>query len=446
MSEETSDEHYLKAATELGDSQRVYAHQGIYASNGVKLVERGVRVDSRLYQRLLDHRLQLPIENCLTAENALTLDGLREEAAAIIAERSFYALLASQTDDRNRMLDAIASIALPKAMAFRLTVTHERRREIFRHSLQMAIISLHLGLRQELKPGQLRALAAAALLHDIGMLHINPEILDGGHQFDAAERRQLLAHPLTGAMIVQQYPEYPQSVARAILEHHERHDGSGYPRGLKGDEIGILGRILLLAEVVTAVLDKKVTSPEKRLSLILRLNHSKFDTALLAVILRLMETEASNNALLKLAEEEEAAGDGPAAERNANRLQRLGEELAEWGRVRSQLDGYAARAPAAGAFLTARVAVLERSLADAGLHPDDFASISLDIRDQPAAINELAMLAREAGWQLHAIIQDVFCRFPRLETSDDPGEQAMCDWLGRLRARLTGGTLPSSTP
>ena len=74
MAEESNDEHYLKAATALGDSQKVLAHQAIYSSNGIKLVERGLRVDSGLFERLINHRLQVPIDESLSAEKALTLE------------------------------------------------------------------------------------------------------------------------------------------------------------------------------------------------------------------------------------------------------------------------------------------------------------------------------------------------------------------------------------
>jgi transcriptional regulator with XRE-family HTH domain len=113
MAEETNDEHYLKAATELGDSQEVLAHQAILSSNGIKLVERGVRVDSRLFERLLNHRLQVPIDESLTAEQAVTLDELRDLAEKLSStERPFYGRLAAELSDRVTLLGAIGSIAL----------------------------------------------------------------------------------------------------------------------------------------------------------------------------------------------------------------------------------------------------------------------------------------------------------------------------------------------
>jgi HD-GYP domain-containing protein (c-di-GMP phosphodiesterase class II) len=424
MAEESNDEHYLKAATALGDSQKVLAHQAIYSSNGIKLVERGLRVDSGLFERLINHRLQVPIDESLSAEKALTLEELRDQAEALIAEQSFYGRLAAELSDRVTLLGAIGSIALPKAMSFRLTVARDRGGALFGHSLQVALIALYLGIRQELEVPDLRSLAAAALMHDIGMLHVDPEMLQAEHRLDAAERRQLHAHPLTATMIVGQRPEYPQAVGRAILEHHERHDGSGYPRGLKGAEISVMGRILLLAEVVAAVLDKKIHAPEQRLSLILRLNHSKFDAQMSSVILKLLEQVSVDET------------DTEQDSRNAARIKSLGDDFDEWSKARSEMKHYAAGAPVVGAFLTDRVATLERSLADAGLHPDQLKSVCADIRDQPGEVRELAMLAREAGWQLKGIIEDVFYRFPTLEKTEEAGEVAIRDWLLQLSGRL----------
>jgi len=433
----THDNHYLKAATRLGDFQLVIAHRAIYSSVGVKLIDRGVRVDSQLYHRLLNHKLQVPLDESLTAENTVTAAELRDQAERLIAERSFYGRLVADPSDRTALLGAIGGMTLPQAIAFRLTVARDCHNAVFCHSLQVALIALYLGLRQGLTAAPLRALAAAALLHDLGVLHIDPGILEEDHRFTAVDRRQLLAHPLTAAMIVEQRPEYPPEVARAILEHHERHDGSGYPRGLKGGEISVGGRILLLAELVAALLDKKLSEPGKRLSLILRLNHGKFDRTMSRQVVRLLQKEAAGET------------DREQEQRNAERLERLGEECDKWRLARSELASYSSAAPAVGSFLADRVAALERSLADAGLHPDQLPSTLVDLAGQPAAVNELAMLMRETGWQLNTIIHDVFARFPRLETTEKPGERAIRDWLLQLQEHLntSGGKLsPDARP
>lgn len=183
------------------------------------------------------------------------------------------------------------------------------------------------------------------------------------------------------------------------------------------------GIFLLLAEVVAGVMDKKIRTPAERAALILRLNHFKFDVTM-SVVLQLLEREAFET------------GESKQSRRSASRLRHLSQEFDAWRQARSQLDRYASAAPVIGGFLTERVAEMERSLADAGLHPDQPESGVIDIRDQPAAIAELAMLARETAWQLSDIIQEFFCRLAALEMTEDPADGAIRDWLLSKQERL----------
>ncbi len=139
------------------------AHQAIYSSVGVKLIDSGVRVDSALYDRLLKHKLRVPIEKCLRAENTVTRDELGALAERLVAERSFYGQLVADVDDRAALLGAIARIGLPPPIAFRLTVARDCHSAVFEHSMQVTLIALYLGIRQQLAAGELRALAAAGL-------------------------------------------------------------------------------------------------------------------------------------------------------------------------------------------------------------------------------------------------------------------------------------------
>jgi hypothetical protein len=74
-----------------------------------------------------------------------------------------------------------------------------------------------------------REAAVAGLLHDLGMLHIAPGLLDSEERLSGDELRPVYVHPLTSSMLVDRFPEYSKDIVRAIVEHHERLDGSGYP-------------------------------------------------------------------------------------------------------------------------------------------------------------------------------------------------------------------------
>lgn len=92
----------------------------------------------------------------------------------------------------------------------------------------------------------------AASIHDIGKLTVPAEILSKPGRLSAAEYELVKEHARAGHDIVDRI-DFPWPVAKMILQHHERLDGSGYPNGLRGDEIGLGGRILAIADVVEAM-------------------------------------------------------------------------------------------------------------------------------------------------------------------------------------------------
>jgi len=95
-------------------------------------------------------------------------------------------------------------------------------------------------------------LETAGKIHDIGMMTLFSDMIGKPGKLTWFESQLLHEHPLVGYELVKKVP-FPRTIARAIMEHHERLDGSGYPLGLKSDEISIGGRILAVAEVVSAM-------------------------------------------------------------------------------------------------------------------------------------------------------------------------------------------------
>lgn len=94
-------------------------------------------------------------------------------------------------------------------------------------------------------------------------------------------------------LVVRNCKAYSREIEEAVLEHHERMDGSGYPRGISGDAISSMGRILMLAEVVSAFYDKYRDMPAQRLSLVLRMNHNRFDRQLMQHIHAMLRADTA---------------------------------------------------------------------------------------------------------------------------------------------------------
>ncbi len=115
------------------------------------------------------------------------------------------------------------------------------------HSQRVVEYSLALADALNLEPLEKNRLETCALLHDIGKIGISDEILNKQDELTAEEQEVIKTHPQLGAAIVSQSHQLAPCVD-CILHHHEHYDGTGYPEGLKGDEIPLEARIVALAD------------------------------------------------------------------------------------------------------------------------------------------------------------------------------------------------------
>jgi response regulator RpfG family c-di-GMP phosphodiesterase len=121
-----------------------------------------------------------------------------------------------------------------------------------RHSEGVAEIAVALGERLGLDAEELRTLRRAGLLHDLGKLAISNLILDKPGKLSAEEWDAMRAHPGLSEQILRRVPAFA-TIARIAGNHHERLDGSGYPRGRTGLGLDLLSRILAVADVAEAL-------------------------------------------------------------------------------------------------------------------------------------------------------------------------------------------------
>lgn len=146
-----------------------------------------------------------------------------------------------------------------------------RDHSTFEHALRVAEISRRIGVALGLGEEEMEVLRLGCLVHDIGKVAVPDDVLLKPGLFDRMDRQVMQLHPLVGASLFAKH-HHDFRIRRIILHHHERLDGSGYPYGLKGDEIGLLERIVAAADVFEAMVArrpyKKPLSREKAMDVL----------------------------------------------------------------------------------------------------------------------------------------------------------------------------------
>ena len=120
------------------------------------------------------------------------------------------------------------------------------------HQQRVSDLARSMAIEMGLSADRQEFIRTASTIHDIGKIAIPTEILSKPTKLTALEFNLIKAHPQLGYDILKDI-EFPWPVADVVLQHHERMDGSGYPQGLKGDDILLEARILAIADVVEAI-------------------------------------------------------------------------------------------------------------------------------------------------------------------------------------------------
>lgn len=123
----------------------------------------------------------------------------------------------------------------------------------FGHCVNVAVLSCIVGFSMDLDDRDLSDLVLAGLLHDIGKLKIPNEILNKNGRLTKEEYEIMKTHPQESYNIISERTDISSYVKNAVLLHHENVDGSGYPRGLTGDELTLITKIIHVADIYDAL-------------------------------------------------------------------------------------------------------------------------------------------------------------------------------------------------
>lgn len=149
------------------------------------------------------------------------------------------------------------------------------------HSFSVATLCVVIGIKMGLGESVLVDLAASGLLHDLGKMQVPKTILNKPDRLDGQETVLMQMHPEIAFEQLRPTGVFPQGVLRGIEAHHEKYDGSGYPKGLAAEKIPFYGRVLAVADVYDALTSdrpyRKAWHAHEAVEMIMGSVHSHFD-------------------------------------------------------------------------------------------------------------------------------------------------------------------------
>jgi diguanylate cyclase (GGDEF)-like protein/putative nucleotidyltransferase with HDIG domain len=197
-----------------------------------------------------------------------------------------YRVYLDRLDDEKRHVEEMASLHLRTIEALALAIeakdhnTHE-------HLRRVRVYAVEIGKDMGLTEPQLEALRAAALLHDIGKLAIPEHIISKPGRLTPEEFEKMKIHPLVGAEILERV-SFPYPVVPLVRAHHEKWDGSGYPDGLKGEDIPLGARILAAVDCLDAMASdrqyRRALPLHEAMQQVISLSGKSFDPAVVTVL------------------------------------------------------------------------------------------------------------------------------------------------------------------
>src|SRR5437870_5917925 len=183
-----------------------------------------------------------------------------EHHELIVAKRLYENHLEDLVTQRTAELDeALGSLenAYRSTLQALTAALETRDAETHGHSERVVTFSLRLGREYGLSSAQMKSLEFGSLLHDIGKIGVPDAILRKPAKLTEEEWIRMREHPSHGQQILRGI-EFLEGAARVVGQHHEKWDGSGYPLGLKGEEIDICARIFSVADAFDAITSDRV--------------------------------------------------------------------------------------------------------------------------------------------------------------------------------------------
>lgn len=267
----------------------------IYDENGMALLKKGTALISNYIRGLenigytsvyIDDELTYDIEIDDFIPDTLKVKTIKEIKNTFQAVKNNNGIQKLLSQDTSKKINDVVNSLLGEMSGdnlFNLNMGSivSKDTALYTHCLNVGIYSTIIASAAGLEKKLVRDICVGAFLHDIGKILISDNILNKPGELDADEREEIKKHPMMGYDILRKQAGFSLISAHCALQHHEKYDGTGYPRGLLGNDIHVVGRIIAVADVFDAIVTvrpyKKPILPSEAIEMLYANSGTHFD-------------------------------------------------------------------------------------------------------------------------------------------------------------------------
>jgi HD-GYP domain-containing protein (c-di-GMP phosphodiesterase class II) len=244
---------YLLRLAVISQKCGVFSSEDIYNAQDVLLVCKDVLITPQIAEVLRPHRLKKPIEESIYLEHEISAQTLEQYFKDVLQQDDLLSALNEHQNIIELIQHYFTQYEKFPLLKQKITVMAHAMPELFTRTICCAWFSVVIAKEMRFSEMACVDVFMAALSHDIGMLHLNIFVLEKKGPLTPEDWLHIQEHVYIGASLLRQMQGMSAAVVEAVYEHHERCDGTGYPKELVESELSYAGKIIGLVDSIVAI-------------------------------------------------------------------------------------------------------------------------------------------------------------------------------------------------
>ena len=234
---------FLQQLLQVSQQRGIFTSEEVVSITGIKLLAKDKLIDQSMVERLSQHQLVRPLEQCIRIDTPLDVQQIAQEAERVLDTHPAIRPLSGWRVGMPTPSKLLKQMVLQPPAHCMLSIHEAGNPNVLPHLVTVALLAMGLCYRLEQATDErMGPLVVASVFHDVGELYIDPAILNSTEPMEDAHWQQLAQHPLLGQQALLSCVGVDPEIAAMVAQHHERHDGSGYPNGLLFHQLLKIGR------------------------------------------------------------------------------------------------------------------------------------------------------------------------------------------------------------